>query len=80
MIQNADACAHEDPAEIRAALVAQVSRPVRWVACVEQMRRLGAGRFLEFGPGRILSGLIKKTDRSLETVALDRTGAMEALA
>jgi len=79
VIQNADARAHEDPAEIRAALVAQVSRPVRWVECVERMRALGAERFLEFGPGRTLSGLIKKMDRSLEAVALDRTGAMEAL-
>lgn len=80
VIQNADARAHDDPAEIRAALVAQVSRPVRWVECVENMRKLGADRFLEFGPGRTLSGLIKKMDRSLETVALDRTGALEALA
>ena len=79
VIQNADAQSHDDPVEIRAALVAQVSRPVRWVGCVEGMRSLGADRFLEYGPGRTLSGLIKKMDRSLETVALDRTGAMEAL-
>ncbi|MEE2751004.1 MAG: ACP S-malonyltransferase [Myxococcota bacterium] len=79
VIQNADAQSHEDPDAIRAALVAQVSRPVRWVGCVEGMRSLGADRFLEYGPGRTLSGLIKKMDRSLQTVALDRTGALEAL-
>ncbi len=79
VIQNADAQPHEEPNDIRAALVAQVSRPVRWVGCVEGMRALGSDRFLEFGPGRTLSGLIKKMDRSLETVALDRTGALEGL-
>jgi [acyl-carrier-protein] S-malonyltransferase len=79
VFQNATALASDDPAVIRRALVDQVSNPVRWVECVEAMQAAGVQRFLEFGPGRTLSGLIKRVDRSLETHALDRTGTMESL-
>jgi [acyl-carrier-protein] S-malonyltransferase len=79
VFQNATAAASDDPVAIRRALVDQVSCPVRWVECVEAMQAAGVQRFLEFGPGRTLSGLIKRVDRSLETLALDRTGTMEAL-
>ena len=79
VFQNATAAASDDPAVIRRALVDQVSNPVRWVECVEAMQAAGAQRFLEFGPGRTLTGLIKRLNRSLETLALDRTGTMEAL-
>jgi [acyl-carrier-protein] S-malonyltransferase len=79
VFQNATASASDDAAVIRRALVDQVSNPVRWVECVEAMQAAGVQRFLEFGPGRTLSGLIKRVDRSLETLALDRTGTMESL-
>ncbi len=79
VFQNATAAASDDPAAIRRALVDQVSNPVRWVECVEAMQAAGAQRFLEFGPGRTLTGLIKRLNRSLETLALDRTGTMEVL-
>jgi [acyl-carrier-protein] S-malonyltransferase len=79
VFQNATAAASDDPVAIRRALVDQVSSPVRWVECVEAMTATGVRRFLEFGPGRTLTGLIKRMDRSLETLALDRTGTMEAL-
>ncbi len=79
VFQNATAAASDDPVAIRKALVDQVSSPVRWVECVEAMQSLGVRRFLELGPGRTLTGLIKRVDRSLEALALDRTGTLEAL-
>ena len=45
--------------------MAQVSAPVRWEESVQQMAGLGVERFVEIGPGKVLSGLVKRIDRSL---------------
>jgi [acyl-carrier-protein] S-malonyltransferase len=55
------------PAEIQAELVAQLTSPVRWTASVTRMIAAGARRFVEFGPGNVLTGLIKRIDASMET-------------
>jgi [acyl-carrier-protein] S-malonyltransferase len=49
-----------DPAEIREELVHQLTHPVRWVTCVEKMTAAGVGSYVEFGPGKVLTGLIKR--------------------
>jgi [acyl-carrier-protein] S-malonyltransferase len=46
--------------DVRAALVAQIASPVRWVDCVQTLERSGATSFLELGPGRVLGGLVKQ--------------------
>jgi [acyl-carrier-protein] S-malonyltransferase len=48
-------------------LINQVSSPVRWEECVRKMIADGVGRFVEVGPGKVLSGLIKKIDSQVET-------------
>lgn len=53
----------EDPEEIRTRLVQQVLSPVRWTAQVERMVACGITDFLEVGPGKVLSGLIKRISR-----------------
>lgn len=77
VFQNVSASASTQPEEIRANLVAQVSQTVRWVDCVSAMREQGAQDFVEFGPGRALTGLIKKLDRSLKVRFTDRSGFLE---
>ena len=77
VFQNVSASASTQPDEIRANLVAQVSQTVRWVDCVSAMREQGAQDFVEFGPGRALTGLIKKLDRSLKVRFTDRSGFLE---
>jgi [acyl-carrier-protein] S-malonyltransferase len=57
---NADAQVHAETAEIRSLMVGQLTRPVRWTQCVERLQELGADAFVEIGPGRTLSGLMKK--------------------
>lgn len=61
--QNVDALPHTDPAEIKANLVAQLTSPVRWTQSVLNMVADGAEEFSEWGPGTVLTGLIKKIRR-----------------
>ncbi|MBP7275146.1 MAG: ACP S-malonyltransferase [Kiritimatiellae bacterium] len=57
---------HGGPDDIRKAMVAQVTHSVRWVETVTAMRAAGVGRFVECGPGKVLSGLVKRIDRAAE--------------
>ena len=55
----------QSPEEIKEGLAKQVSAPVRWEESVRHMVADGASSFVEIGPGRVLSGLIKRIDRSV---------------
>lgn len=68
VIANVDAEYHRDPAAIRESLHAQVFNPVRWQACCERMIRDGAATFYEVGPGRVLTGLMRKIDRAAKVI------------
>ncbi|MGE5561659.1 MAG: ACP S-malonyltransferase, partial [Chloroflexota bacterium] len=62
---NVDAAPVTDPAKIRDNLVAQVSSPVLWEASVRRMIADGVTRFVELGPGKTLSAMIKKIDKDV---------------
>lgn len=62
IVQNVNAEAVTNGAELRANLVRQVSAPVRWIECVRKVQALGAERAVEVGCGRVINGLIKKID------------------
>ncbi len=70
VVQNVDAVARQDAAALRAALIMQLSAPVRWVECVGTLAKLGARCVIECGPGKVLSGLVKRIDVSLQSGAL----------
>jgi [acyl-carrier-protein] S-malonyltransferase len=63
--------------EIREALVAQIASPVQWVECVNTLASAGCRTFLELGPGRVLSGLIRQIDSDLEAVPADSRQKLE---
>jgi [acyl-carrier-protein] S-malonyltransferase len=63
--------------DVRAALVAQIASPVRWVDCVQTLVREGCDRALELGPGRVLGGLIRKIDPELEPLTADSRQDLE---
>ena len=67
VIHNVDVRAHAKPDEIRAALKAQLHSPVRWVETVQKLARDGNLKQVEFGPGRVLAGLARRIDKSVET-------------
>jgi [acyl-carrier-protein] S-malonyltransferase len=70
VLHNADNALHEDAAEIRAVLADQLTKPVRWGESVIALGGHGAGILVEPGPGRVLTGLNKRIDRSLKTMAV----------
>lgn len=65
--QNVNAKAVVDPSEIKNNLMAQLTAPVKWTQIVQNMIADGADKFVEVGPGKVLQGLVKKVDRSMET-------------
>jgi [acyl-carrier-protein] S-malonyltransferase len=70
VIQNADARAQASVEAIRDALVRQLYLPVRWTECVRALAAGGATRLVECGPGKVLSGLAKRIDKSLDARSL----------
>jgi len=70
VVHNADNRTHREAAEIRDVLAEQLTRPVRWVESVTRLREYGATILVEPGPGRILTGLNKRIDRSLKAMAV----------
>lgn len=58
--QNVNALPSTDIAEIKRNLIAQLTAPVRWTQSVQHMAKVGAIKFIECGPGKVLQGLVKK--------------------
>ena len=70
VIQNVDATAQDQPDIIRENLARQLYRPVQWVRSVQAMQARGATRLIEAGPGKVLTGLCKRIDRSIVNQAI----------
>jgi [acyl-carrier-protein] S-malonyltransferase len=60
VITNVEAAPNDDVSRVKELLVSQVSAPVRWDESVLKMSELGVERYIEIGPGKVLSGLIKR--------------------
>ena len=62
-------------------MVDQVTHPVRWLDTVQWLRGpdAGAATFVEFGPGKTLSGLVKRIDRDAAAASVDGLAALDAL-
>lgn len=58
--------------EIRKLLLSQLTSAVRWEETILNMKSNGATRFVELGPGKVLQGLVKRIDSSVETVGFDK--------
>jgi len=69
VFHNVDARSRDDADQVRAALIQQLSQPVRWSDCVLAMRDIGATLFVEMGPGKVLTGLVRRIDRGLQAAA-----------
>lgn len=83
VVANVNAEDHGTPAMIRESLKKQIVRPVLWQKCVENMVSAGIERFVEVGPGRVLTGLMRKIDRKKIAINISTAdsvaSAMESL-
>lgn len=77
VVGNVDARPVREPDSIRRRLLEQLTAPVRWVACVEALRELGARVFVEPGPGRVLTGLLRRIDDGLTGRAVGEPADVE---
>ena len=77
VVTNVEAKANADAARVVPLLVEQVTAPVRWIECVEELVRLGVTRVVEVGPGKVLSGLVRRIDRSVEAFNVEDRASLE---
>jgi len=78
VVQNVDAKVHDRVDAVRDALVRQLYLPVRWTGCVQALVAAGVTRVAECGPGKVLSGLVKRIDKSVDGRALGTPGEFES--
>ncbi len=77
VVTNVEARANADVARAVALLVEQVTAPVRWIECVEALASLGVTRVVEVGPGKVLSGLVKRIAPGLEASSVEDAASLE---
>jgi [acyl-carrier-protein] S-malonyltransferase len=70
VLHNVDVAAADSPEAIRDRLARQLHSPVRWVETLQRMAADGVGLVVECGPGKVLSGLVKRIDKTLEAAAV----------
>lgn len=78
VVQNVDARAHASVDGIRDALVRQLYLPVRWTECVQALTGAGVSRIAECGPGKVLAGLVKRIDKTIDGRPLGTPGEFES--
>ena len=78
LVSNVDASPIGTATAVRNALVRQVASPVRWVESVQKMIAMGVKRFVEIGPGKVLTGLIKRIDPSVELINVSDVPSLQA--
>ncbi|HDS1129230.1 TPA: ACP S-malonyltransferase [Stenotrophomonas maltophilia] len=78
VVQNVDAKVHDGIDAIRTALVQQLYQPVQWTGCVQALAGRGVTRIAECGPGKVLTGLVKRIDKAIDGRSLATPGDFEA--
>ncbi|HPS39407.1 MAG TPA: ACP S-malonyltransferase [Candidatus Cloacimonadota bacterium] len=80
VVSNVDALPDSKPEVLRQKLVRQITSPVRWVESIRNMREAGVTRFIEFGPQKVLSGMIKNIDKDAEVFSVDKLEEVAVIA
>jgi [acyl-carrier-protein] S-malonyltransferase len=77
IVTNVEAKANREVARIAPLLLEQVTAPVRWIECVQEMERLGVTRMVEVGPGKVLAGLAKRIAPAIETFQVQDPASLD---
>ena len=78
VLHNIDASYADDANEIKLKLVGQLCKPVLWTSSVQKMQQLGVEKLIESGPGKVLTGLTRRIDKSLSSLAVVDTAAVQS--
>ncbi len=76
IFHNVDASANSDSSLVAANLTQQVSSPVRWLQTIENMRASGVEKFIEIGPGKVLTGLVRQIDKEAVYANIENTDSL----
>ena len=79
VVQNIDARARTDPDDIKQGLVLQLHRSVMWSKSITEIQQHGITRMIECGPGRVLSGLIRRIDKDITCTSISDTDSLNAV-
>ena len=66
-----------EAAQIKANLVAQADNPVKWIACIESMKKFGAETFIECGPGKTLCGFNRRIDKKIRSLNVENIDTLK---
>lgn len=80
VVHNVHANTEADPERIRTLLIEQIYSPVQWTGCIQAILKAGAHHIVECGPGKVLSGLNRRIDKSLQSYAIEEPDALIATA
>ena len=79
VVNNVDVTAEQSPEAIKQALIKQLYSPVRWTETIQHFAVEGITECYEFGPGKVLSGLSKRIDKTVSCVSIGDSAALEAI-
>ena len=77
LINNVDALPISDPLKIKKSLIKQITKTVRWRESVHNMCNLGVSSFIELGAGNVLSGLVKRINKNVESISIKNVNDIE---
>jgi [acyl-carrier-protein] S-malonyltransferase len=77
IVSNVDARLIARDADARDCLVRQVTAPVRWVECIQLLIQQGTTHFIEVGPGKVLTALLRQIDRAQAGLNVENTASLE---
>lgn len=79
VVHNVHAKIESNPEDIKNIIIEQIYTPVQWVDCVNTLAENGVNQIVECGPGKVLSGLIKRINKSIATTPIETPDSMNAL-
>ena len=77
IISNVTAKENKDPNEIKNLLIEQIEKPVRWRESVLNMINSNVEKFIEIGPGKVLSGLVKRISNYFEISSINQVNDLK---
>jgi [acyl-carrier-protein] S-malonyltransferase len=80
VVSNATGLPHGGPDDIRREMVRQVVSPVQWLACVGWFKSRGVDTYVECGPGKVLSGLVKRIDSAAKLFSIQDSATLKKVA